>query len=68
MKTTMKIDDVKVKGNIDAEGTLHKNIIIKVTMPYTEEGLAFLGGHVEETVRAVIDTEQTEFSYPESPE
>lgn len=65
MKTILKIEDVKVKGKLDGEGCLHKNIIIKATLPYSEDDLKFLGEHVEEVVNAEINARQVTIEYGE---
>jgi len=65
MKSLLKVTEAKVSARIDGDGTLHKHISIKATMPYTEEANAFLGEHVEEALEAKIDARQLELGIGE---
>lgn len=60
MNSLLKVTEAKVSARIDGDGTMHKHITIKATMPYTEEAFAFMGEHVEEALDAEIDARQLE--------
>lgn len=65
MKAILKVTEAKVQAKLDNEGTIHKVITIKASMPYEEKAFAFLGEHVEEVLDANIAPRQLELGMAE---
>ena len=58
MQITMKVDNLSVKGKIDEQGCLHKQLVAKVTISYDPSVEEFLSGHLMEVMVADVDLKQ----------